>query len=138
MLAGAANARNRPSVPPPKEIAMTGQVHWLPLAVVLLSALPFAYVWLREWREERKLRVEPHFVRCRSRGNLLAQCILVSDRKSGVPMGIRSCSALRDPQDVRCGKTCLPLFAASPDAKPRWNYLNEPSSTAAKGTVVQS
>jgi hypothetical protein len=93
---------------------MTGQVHWLPLAVVLLAAFSVAALWLREWREERKLRVEARFVRCRSRGNRLAQCVLVRDRKSGVPMGIRACSALPDPQDVRCGKTCLPLFAASP------------------------
>jgi hypothetical protein len=98
----------------PKELAMTGQVHWLPLAVLLLAALPVVYLWFREWREERKLIVERRFVRCRDRGNRLAQCMLVSDAKSRTPIGIRSCSALSDPQEVRCGKTCLPLFAASP------------------------
>jgi hypothetical protein len=91
---------------------MTGQAHWLTFAVLLLASLPSAWLWLREWREERKLRVELRFVRCRDRGNRLAQCVLVSDAKSLVPMGIRACSALPDPQDVRCGKTCLPLFAA--------------------------
>ena len=94
---------------------MTGQVHWLPLAVLLLLAtLPVGFLWLQEWREERKLLVEPRFVRCRDRGNQLARCVLVSDARSLVPMGIRACSALPNPQDVRCGKTCLPLFAATP------------------------
>jgi hypothetical protein len=92
---------------------MTGQAHWLTFAVLLLAALPIGFLSLREWREERKLRVEPRFVRCRARGNRLARCVLVSDAKSLVPMGIRACSALPNPQDVRCGKTCLPLFAAT-------------------------
>jgi hypothetical protein len=93
---------------------MTGQAHWLSLAVLLLATFPLiAWLWLREWREERTLRVEPRFVRCRDRGNRLAQCVLVRDAKSLVPIGIRACSALPDPQDVRCGKTCLPLFAAT-------------------------
>jgi len=90
---------------------MIGDVHWLPFAVLLLfGVVPVAYLWLREWREERTVRVENRSVRCRVRGNRLAQCMLVLDAKSRQPIGIRSCSALAAPQDVRCGRTCLPLF----------------------------
>lgn len=88
---------------------MTGEVHWLPLAVVFFGALLIAYLWIEDWRAERKYLVEHSHVRCRARGNQLVQCTLVRDAKTHEPIGIRGCSA--QPVDVRCGKTCLLLFA---------------------------
>jgi len=92
---------------------MTGEAHWLPVAVLLVAALPVAYLWFRSWREERKYRVEETHVRCRARGNQLADCTLVRDAKTGEPIGIRECSARADAAALNCGKTCLPLFRSS-------------------------
>ena len=88
---------------------MTGQVHWLPLVVVLLAALPILYFWFRSRREDRKYLVEQSSVRCRARGNQLVQCTVVRDAATGQPLGIRTCSAIFG--EVCCDKACLPLFA---------------------------
>ena len=88
---------------------MTGQVHWLPLALVLLGALPFLYYSFRAWREDRTVLVEQSSVRCRQRGNQLVRCTVVRDAATGQPMGIRSCSAISGV--VSCNKACLTLFA---------------------------
>jgi hypothetical protein len=90
---------------------MTGQAHWLSFAVVLLAALPLVYVWIRSWREDRKVLVEHGSVRCRARGNQLAQVVVVRDAKTGRAIGIRDCSAVAG--DVCSNQTCLPLFAAA-------------------------
>ena len=88
---------------------MTGQVHWLPLAVVLLGALPILYLSFRSWREDGTVLVEQSSVRCRQRGNQLVHCTLVRDAATGQPLGIRSCSAIFG--EVTCNKACLSLFA---------------------------
>lgn len=88
---------------------MTGQVHWLPLALVLLGALPFLYYSFRSWRDDGAVLVEQSTVRCRQRGNQLVHCTVVRDAATGQPMGIRSCSAISGV--VSCNKACLSLFA---------------------------
>ncbi len=88
---------------------MTGQVHWLPLAFVLIGALPFIYFSFRSRREDRAVIAEQSSVRCRQRGNQLVNCTVVRDAATGEPMGIRSCSAISGV--VSCNKACLPLFA---------------------------
>jgi len=91
---------------------MTGEAHWLSLAVVLLAALPVVYFWIRSRREDRKYLVEQGSVRCRTRGDQIVRC-MVRDAKTGQPIEIRTCSAV--PGDVCHDKTCLPpLFAAPP------------------------
>jgi hypothetical protein len=92
----------------PQEVAMTGQVHWLPFVILLIAALPIVYLWFRNRRDERKYIVEHHRVRCRARGSQLADCTLVRDANTGEPIGIQSCSA--QPGGVRCERECLPLF----------------------------
>jgi hypothetical protein len=92
---------------------MTGEAHWLTLAVLFVVALPVAYLWFRSWREERKYIVEESHVRCRARGNQLAECTLVRDAKTREPIGIRECSARATAASLDCGKTCLPLFKSS-------------------------
>jgi hypothetical protein len=87
---------------------MTGQVHWLPLALLLLAALPVVYLWIRNRREQRKYKVEHSHVRCRARDNQLVECTVVRDAASGDPIGIQTCSA--QPKGVACDKSCLPLF----------------------------
>jgi hypothetical protein len=87
---------------------MTGEAHWLPIAFLTLSALPVAYLWLRDRREERKYQVEQRCVRCRAKGNQLASCTLVRDAGSHEPIGVRSCSL--QPGAVACDKPCLRLF----------------------------
>ena len=88
---------------------MTGEAHWLPIAFVALSTLPVALAFLRGRREDRRFSVEKRCVRCRSRGNQLAQCTVVRDADSRQPMGIRDCSLQAG--QVACGKPCLRLFA---------------------------
>ena len=87
---------------------MTGEAHWLPIAFVVLAALPIAYAWLSDIRANAKVEVEQACVRCRARGNQLAQCTLVRDARTHLPMGVRDCSLQAGM--VRCGKPCLPMF----------------------------
>ena len=89
---------------------MTGEVHWLPLLVVLGATIPVLLALLRNRREGRKFKVELHHVRCRARGNQLAQCTLVRDAKTGAPIGIRDCTAWAGSDGSHCEKWCLPLF----------------------------
>ena len=90
---------------------MIGEVHWFPLAVLLAAFVPVLYLFVRGRREERKYTVEQKRVRCRARGNQLVECTLVHDAKTGVPIGIRECSAHPGSDGTHCDRTCLPLFA---------------------------
>lgn len=90
---------------------MTGQVHWLPIAVVLGAAIPVLWVFVRNRIADRMIKVEQSRVRCRERGNQLAECTLVRDARTGTPMGIRDCSAFAGKEGAHCEKQCLPLFA---------------------------
>jgi hypothetical protein len=86
---------------------MTGRVHWLPLAIPIVAALPILYLWIRNRRQERGYVVE--HTRALSRtGQPAGGCTVVRDAASGEPVGIQTCSAARG---VRCDKACLPLFA---------------------------
>ena len=90
---------------------MNGQGHWLTLAVVLVAVSPVAALWVTGWLADRKYRVEQRPVRCRANDNKLVQCTVVRDAQTSEPIGIRTCSAHPNPEDVRCDRTCLPLFA---------------------------
>lgn len=90
---------------------MNGQGHWLTIAVLLVAISPVAALWLTGWLAERHYRVEQRRVRCRANDNKLVQCTVVHDTATSEPIGIRSCSANSNPEDVRCARTCLPLFA---------------------------
>ena len=89
---------------------MTGEVHWLPLAVVMLAAALPAWLWIRDRREGRKYLVEHGCVRCREKDNSLVQCTVVRDPRTRKPIGIRTCTAHRNIEDVRCAKSCLKQF----------------------------
>lgn len=96
---------------------MSGQAHWLPIAILILFAfVPIVYLWFVSRREARKYTVEHAHVRCRERGNQLADCTVVRDAANGEPIGIQACSA--QPGDVRCDKACLPLFVHAAEAQP--------------------
>ena len=94
---------------------MTGQAHWLPLALLIVAAIPIVYLWFRSRREDRNYIVEHTHVRCRARDNQLMECTVVRDARSGEPIGIHECSA--QPGGVRCDKGCLPLFVHAPEAQ---------------------
>ena len=89
---------------------MTGQAHWVTLAILILAALPVVFLWARDRRASRKYIVEQRKVRCRARGNELVQCTLVRDAKTGEPIGVQSCTL--QPGVVSCEKSCLALFQA--------------------------
>ena len=88
---------------------MTGQAHWLTFAILVLAALPVLYLWVGDRRANRRYRVEQRKVRCRVRGNQLAECTLVRDAKTGAPIGLQSCTL--QPDGIGCDKACLELFA---------------------------
>jgi hypothetical protein len=90
---------------------MTGQVHWLPFALLLVAISPVVALWVTGWLADRHYFVEHRHVRCRAIGNKLVECTVVREAASCQPIGIRSCSAHPSPEDVRCARTCLPLFA---------------------------
>ena len=87
---------------------MTGQAHWLTFAILILAALPIIYLWARDRRANKKFVVEHRKVRCRARGNQLAQCTVVRDAKTGEPIGIQSCDL--QPGIVSCERSCLVMF----------------------------
>jgi hypothetical protein len=90
---------------------MTGQVHWFPIIILLVAVSPVLALWITGWLADRHYRVEHRSVRCRPRGNKLVECAVVREADSGQAIGIRSCTANVNPEDVRCERTCLPLFA---------------------------
>jgi hypothetical protein len=98
-----------------KEVAMTGQAHWLPFAILIAAALPLLYLWIRDRREQRKYKVEQTHVRCRARNNQLVDSTVIRDAKTGEPIGIQTCSA--QPEGVHCDRACLPLLVHSPEAQ---------------------
>jgi len=88
---------------------MTGQAHWITLAILIFAALPVVFLWARDRSASRKYVIEHSKVRCRARGNQLVQCTVVRDASTGEPTGIQSCSA--QPGSIGCDKACLALFA---------------------------
>jgi hypothetical protein len=90
---------------------MTGQVHWLSFILLLVAISPVVALAVTGWLADRHYLVEQRRVRCRATGNKLVECTVVRDAESCEPIGIRSCSAHPNPEDVRCARTCLPLFA---------------------------
>ena len=90
---------------------MTGQGHWMTLLILLIATSPVLVMWISEVIAARKYRVEQGAVRCRPHDNKLVQCSVVRDARTDEPIGIKSCSEFGNPEDVRCGRSCLPLFA---------------------------
>jgi hypothetical protein len=90
---------------------MAGQVHWLSFIILLVAVTPVIALYVTGRIADRRYRVEQRQVRCRATGNKLVECTVVRDAATSEPIGIRSCSAHPDPEDVRCGRDCLPLFA---------------------------
>ena len=90
---------------------MTGQVHWFPFIVLAIAVTPVIAFGLYNWYANRRFIIENCSVRCRGKGNILVQCSVVRDAKTGEPIGIRGCTANANPEDVRCNRDCLPLLA---------------------------
>jgi hypothetical protein len=90
---------------------MTGQVHWLPIVLLLVAVSPVVALVVTGWLADRRYFVEQRRVRCRATGNKLVECTVVHDAETSQPIGIRSCSANANPENVRCERTCLPAFA---------------------------
>ena len=99
---------------------MTGQATWLSLIVILVPVALGALFWLRTFRDARHYTSENTTVRCRQRGNQLAEVAVARDAHTGAPVGILSCSL--EPGVVRCNRACLPLLrpAEEPAAEPLW------------------
>ena len=89
---------------------MTGQSTWFSLAILIVASSPVVALWVSGWVADRKYRVEHRHVRCRVGGNQLADCTVVRDAGTNIPIGIRSCSVQPNPEMVRCGRACLPMF----------------------------
>jgi len=88
---------------------MTGQAHWITLAILILAALPVVFLWARDRRANRRYLVEQRKVRCRVRGNQLVNCTVVRDAKTGTPIGVQSCTL--QPEGVGCERECLKILA---------------------------
>jgi len=93
---------------------MTGQVHWFPFVVLAIAISPVIAFWAWDWYANRRFIVEDCSVRCRGKGNILVECKVVRDAKTGEPIGIRGCTANANPDDVRCNRACLPLLVHKP------------------------
>ena len=91
---------------------MTGQVHWFPFVVLIVAVSPILAFWLYGRYQAKRYSVEEATVRCRAHDNQLVHLLLVRDRKTREPVGVRRCSAHSNVEDVRCSKHCLPMFEA--------------------------
>jgi len=86
---------------------MTGQAHWIVFVPILLG---FAALALLLWfgvRAERGLYVEERRFRCPTFHEDVIATLVRSAGPSGSFLGVRRCTALRDPETVDCGKECL-------------------------------
>lgn len=89
---------------------MTGEVHWFPFVVLIVAISPILAFWLHGRYAAKHYSVEEATVRCRVHDNQLVHLLLVRDRRTGAPVGVRRCSAHANPEEVRCNKRCLPMF----------------------------
>ncbi len=88
---------------------MTGEAHWIALIPVLLGGIGIALMFWRNAVEDRRYRVEQRRFLCPDlRQKVVAT--LVREARSGAVIGVRSCSAFRNPERVVCTKACVPLF----------------------------
>ncbi len=92
---------------------MNGEAHWIALIPLLLGGLGIAWMFWRDAVEDRRYRIEQRRFLCPDlRQEVLAT--LVREARSGVVIGVRSCSAFRDPERVVCTKACVPVFGRRP------------------------
>jgi hypothetical protein len=89
---------------------MSGQVHWLPFAILLVAIAPVLAFWVLGRKDSKHYLLEQHTVRCRGHHNQLVNVTLVRDAVTHDPIGIQQCSAYSPPDDLRCNKECLPQF----------------------------
>lgn len=82
---------------------MTGWLFVASLAVLILALGRLAD---RSERQQRALRRQ--FLCPRSREPV--ECVLVADARTGEWVGVRSCSAFPDPEDIRCEGNCVKLL----------------------------
>jgi FtsP/CotA-like multicopper oxidase with cupredoxin domain len=83
---------------------MKGQAHWIDLVVILLGALLiFGGVLLATARWALQ-RVRKRLT-CPVKGETV-DVLLVKDKATNVYVDVTSCSAFRNPRDVRCAQTC--------------------------------
>jgi hypothetical protein len=97
---------------------MNGQGHWLTFAILLVAVSPLVALWMTGWLADRRYRVERSQVRCRLFDNKLVECAVVRDARTSEPIGISSCSARQNAEDVRCARSCLPLFTRAAHRAP--------------------
>jgi len=87
---------------------MSGEAHWLDLAVTLLGAAAiFVLLTLVTWHRRQHAK-RLRFV-CPSRGEQV-YCTMLHDELQGRWTEVRSCSAFADPRKVTCDQECRRLL----------------------------
>ena len=85
---------------------MTGQAHWIVFVPILVGLAALGLLLWLGVRGERGLYVEERRFTCpRFHKDVIAT--VVRSGSSGAFLGVRRCTALRDPDIVDCGKECL-------------------------------
>ena len=88
------------------EAVMTGESHWLPIVWMLVGGVGILAFMAATQRALRHLRAEERQVICPNQQRA-ASAVVVTDARTGQPTGVTRCSALRNPDNVDCAKSCV-------------------------------
>jgi hypothetical protein len=84
---------------------MTGEAHWLDLAVILGGGIAVLALIFFVTRNHHVMRVRLR-LHCPMSGEPVC-CTAVQDQRSGACFDVERCSAFPDPRHILCGKECL-------------------------------
>jgi len=84
---------------------MNGQAHWIDIAFLLVGVAGVAALFLSDKWVGRSLRTEDRNHDCPRHGK--AELVIVRNINSGRLIGVRRCTAFKDPDSVTCDRDCV-------------------------------
>ncbi len=85
---------------------MTGESHWLTLAVLLIGGTAILALVVIDWWADRGFREEPLHLVCPTTGASV-DAVVVEDIRKHQFTGVRECSGRGKPDGRRCASDCL-------------------------------
>jgi len=94
---------------------MNGQSHWIDIVLLLIGGCGVAVLFLLNWLSSRFLHAETRDFVCPRKGSV--EAVLVQNMRSGQWLGVRRCTAFKDPDFVTCTRDCVDELNEAEGAK---------------------
>ena len=88
---------------------MTGQAHLIAFLPVVIGLLAIAWLVWRDAKQSRNYRLQVRRFLCPILRRKVT-ATLVRDAKEDRVIGVHSCDAFDDPENVTCDRACVPGF----------------------------